>query len=71
MRVDPALGAVDRTVVLVDRNPIKEVLEYQPLAALPAQAFRFKLVQCFMLGGAYAVADLPAQQGANRSNTKW
>lgn len=45
VRVDPALGAVDRIVVLVDRNPIREVLEYQPLAALPALAFRFKLEQ--------------------------
>jgi sulfur-oxidizing protein SoxY len=45
IRVDPVLGAVDRIVVLVDRNPIKEVLEYRPLAALPALAFRFKLEQ--------------------------
>jgi sulfur-oxidizing protein SoxY len=44
-RVDPALGPVRRIVVLVDRNPIKEVLEYEPRLALPALAFRFKLEQ--------------------------
>lgn len=48
VRVDPALGPVERIVVMVDRNPIREVLEYQPhgeLGALPALAFRFKLEQ--------------------------
>lgn len=45
VRVDPALGPVERVVVLVDRNPIKKVLEYEPLDALPAIAFRFKLEQ--------------------------
>jgi sulfur-oxidizing protein SoxY len=40
-----ALGAVERIVVVVDRNPIRKVLEYQPLSALPAIAFRFKLEQ--------------------------
>ena len=44
MRVD-ALADVQRLIVLVDRNPIRKVLEYQPLAALPAIAFRFKLEQ--------------------------
>ncbi len=45
LRVDPALGAVDRIVVLVDRNPIRKVLDYHPTHALPALAFRFKLEQ--------------------------
>jgi sulfur-oxidizing protein SoxY len=45
LRVDPALGAVDRIVVLVDRNPIRKVLDYFPTDALPALAFRFKLEQ--------------------------
>jgi sulfur-oxidizing protein SoxY len=44
-RVDPALGAVEKVVVLVDRNPIRKVLDYYPLGALPALAFRFKLEQ--------------------------
>lgn len=45
VRVDPSLGSVQRLVVLVDRNPIKKVLEYQPVGALPSIAFRFKLEQ--------------------------
>ena len=45
VRVDPALGAVERIVVLVDRNPIRKVLDYFPTDALPALAFRFKLEQ--------------------------
>jgi sulfur-oxidizing protein SoxY len=48
VRVAPELGAVDRIVVMVDRNPIREVLEYQPRGehgALPALSFRFKLEQ--------------------------
>lgn len=45
VRVDPALGPVDEIVVLVDRNPIRKVLSYFPLQALPAVAFRFKLEQ--------------------------
>ena len=45
VRVDPVLGAVERIVVLVDRNPIKRVLDYEPLQALPAIGFRFKLEQ--------------------------
>lgn len=45
LRVDPALGAVDHIVVLVDRNPIRKVLDFHPSHALPALAFRFKLEQ--------------------------
>lgn len=45
LRVDPALGPVERIVVLVDRNPIHKVLDYYPTDALPALAFRFKLEQ--------------------------
>lgn len=45
VRVDPVLGAVERIVVLVDRNPIKRVLDFEPLQALPAIGFRFKLEQ--------------------------
>lgn len=39
------IADVQRIVVLVDRNPIRKVLEYQPLAALPVIGFRFKLEQ--------------------------
>jgi sulfur-oxidizing protein SoxY len=36
---------VDRITVIVDRNPIRKVLEYFPLASLPRVSFRFKLEQ--------------------------
>lgn len=39
------LDGVQRIVVVVDRNPIKRVLELQPVAALPVVSFRFKLEQ--------------------------
>lgn len=45
VQVDPALGRIERLVVLVDRNPIRRVIEYVPVAALPAVSFRFKLEQ--------------------------
>ncbi len=45
VRVDPALGPVDRILVLVDRNPIRRVLDFEPLQALPMIALRFKLEQ--------------------------
>lgn len=40
-----ALAGVEQITVLVDRNPIRKVLDYFPLAALPGLAFRFKLEQ--------------------------
>ena len=43
--VSAGLPGVQRLIVLVDRNPIRKVLELQPLAALPAVSFRFKLEQ--------------------------
>lgn len=45
VQVDPELGPVERFIVLVDRNPIRPVLEYHPIDALPAVSFRFKLEQ--------------------------
>ena len=45
LRVDPALGPVEQILVLVDRNPIKRVVNYQPLLALPSLSLRFKLEQ--------------------------
>jgi sulfur-oxidizing protein SoxY len=39
------LDGVQRIVVVVDRNPIKKVLELQPILALPVVSFRFKLEQ--------------------------
>ena len=57
VRVDPSLGAVQRLVVLVDRNPIKKVLEYQPVGALPSIAFRFKLEQASPVRAVVQLAD--------------
>jgi len=57
VRVDPALGAVERIVVLVDRNPIRRVLEYRPRAALPAISFRFKLEQASPVRAAVRLVD--------------
>ncbi len=39
------LADVERIIVIVDRNPIRKVLEYFPLQALPGLSFRFKLEQ--------------------------
>lgn len=62
VRVDPALGRVERIIVLVDRNPIRRVLDFQPMQALPSLAFRFKLEQASpvraavqLAGGAWVV----------------
>ena len=43
--VSADLPGVQRLMVLVDRNPIRKVLELQPLLALPSISFRFKLEQ--------------------------
>lgn len=40
-----ALGEVQKIIVLVDRNPIRKVLEYIPVSAKPSLNFRFKLEQ--------------------------
>ena len=51
------LGGIERIVILVDRNPIRKVLEYQPLAALPRVSFRFKLEQASPVRAAVRTAD--------------
>ncbi|WP_310463592.1 quinoprotein dehydrogenase-associated SoxYZ-like carrier [Sphaerotilus sp.] len=51
------LPGVDRIVVLVDRNPIRKVLEYQPMSALPSVSFRFKLEQASPVRAAARTAD--------------
>ena len=38
-------GQVQRIMVVVDRNPIRKVLDFQPLRMQPRIAFRFKLQQ--------------------------
>lgn len=57
VRVDPALGAVERIVVLVDRNPIRRVLDFEPLQALPAIGLRFKLEQASPVRAAVRLAS--------------
>lgn len=54
------LVGVDRIVVLVDRNPIRKVLEYLPQTdhgALPSVAFRFKLEQASPVRAAVRTRD--------------
>jgi sulfur-oxidizing protein SoxY len=51
------LPDVQRVVVLVDRNPIRKVLEYQPVAALPVIGFRFKLEQASPVRAAVQTKD--------------
>lgn len=52
-----ALGPVQRIVVLVDRNPIRKVLEFEPLLAAPAISFRFKLEQASPVRAAVLADD--------------
>jgi len=51
------LAGVERIVVLVDRNPIRKVLEYEPVAANPSVSFRFKLEQASPVRAAARTAD--------------
>ena len=51
------LPGVERIVVLVDRNPIRKVLEYEPVAANPSVSFRFKLEQASPVRAAARTAD--------------
>lgn len=39
------LADIERVRIVVDRNPIRQVLDFLPLAALPQFSFRFKLEQ--------------------------
>ena len=55
--VSADLPGVQRLIVLVDRNPIRKVLELQPLTALPAMSFRFKLEQASPVRALALTAD--------------
>lgn len=55
--VSADLPGVQRILVLVDRNPIRKVLELQPLAAQPAVSFRFKLEQASPVRALVQTAD--------------
>ena len=55
--VSADLADVKRLIVLVDRNPIRKVLELQPLAAQAAVSFRFKLEQASPVRALAQTAD--------------
>jgi sulfur-oxidizing protein SoxY len=52
-----SLGDVLVITVLVDRNPIRKVLEYFPLGSLPRVSFRFKLEQASPVRAAVKTRD--------------
>jgi sulfur-oxidizing protein SoxY len=51
------LSDVEVITVLVDRNPIRKVLEYYPVRSLPAVSFRFKLEQASPVRAAARTKD--------------
>lgn len=52
------LTEVEQIVILVDRNPIRKVLEFEPLAgSRPSVAFRFKLEQASPVRAAVRTRD--------------
>ena len=55
--VSAELPGVQRLIVLVDRNPIRKVLELQPLAVQAAVSFRFKLEQASPVRALAMTAD--------------
>jgi sulfur-oxidizing protein SoxY len=55
--VSADLVGVKRLIVLVDRNPIRKVLELQPVAAQAAVSFRFKLEQASPVRALAQTAD--------------
>ncbi|WP_088280610.1 quinoprotein dehydrogenase-associated SoxYZ-like carrier [Ideonella sp. A 288] len=55
--VSTDLPGVQRLMVLVDRNPIRKVLELQPVSAQPAVSFRFKLEQASPVRALALTAD--------------
>jgi sulfur-oxidizing protein SoxY len=51
------LDDVEAITVLVDRNPIRKVLEYFPIGAAPSVSFRFKLEQASPVRAAAKTRD--------------
>ena len=51
------IADVELITVIVDRNPIRKVLEYFPLGALPRVSFRFKLEQASPVRAAVRTRD--------------
>ncbi|MFM1906759.1 MAG: hypothetical protein RLZZ591_436 [Pseudomonadota bacterium] len=38
-------GGIERITIVADRNPVKEILSFEPLRSLPMLAFRFRMEQ--------------------------
>src|SRR5512139_2555815 len=51
------LPEVEQITVLVDRNPIRKVLDFWPLESVPSIAFRFKLEQASPVRAAVRTKD--------------
>ncbi|MBU6258686.1 MAG: quinoprotein dehydrogenase-associated SoxYZ-like carrier [Burkholderiales bacterium] len=51
------IEGIERITVIVDRNPIRKVLEYMPLTTLPRVSFRFKLQQASPVRAAVLTRD--------------
>lgn len=79
-------GGVQRLLVVVDRNPVREVLAFEPLRALPMLSFRIRLEQAspvramaqtrdgqWHVGGAWAQAAGGGctVPGASRADGSW
>jgi sulfur-oxidizing protein SoxY len=52
-----AIPNIDKVVIMVDRNPIRKVLEFYPLSSLPSVSFRFKLEQASPVRAAVHTRD--------------
>ncbi|WP_382159219.1 quinoprotein dehydrogenase-associated SoxYZ-like carrier [Hydrogenophaga sp. ANAO-22] len=50
-------GGVARILVVVDRNPVREVLAFEPLRALPMLAFRIRMEQASPVRAMVQTAD--------------
>lgn len=57
VEVDDLQSPVEEILVFADLNPITTVLRYQPIAARPALAFRFKVQQATPVRAAVRTAD--------------
>ncbi|MFT3799770.1 MAG: quinoprotein dehydrogenase-associated SoxYZ-like carrier [Burkholderiaceae bacterium] len=79
-------GGVQRILVVVDRNPIREVLDFEPLRSLPMLSFRIRLEQASPVramaqtrDGMWHVGGVMAQAagggctvpGASRADGSW
>ena len=79
-------GGIQRILVVVDRNPVREVLDFEPMRALPMLSFRIRLEQASPVramvqtrDGQWHVGGVMAQAagggctvpGASRADGSW